>query len=95
MTKRQAWKLRRLKRKYYRVFKGFYDIVGILAVALGMAATLSGAFLVLLGEWYSVAVLFAGFSLMVIGIESFKYGRGDKHVQSKATKNSRRKYTLV
>ena len=76
MTKRQQWKLRRLKRKYYRVFKGFYDIVGILAVALGMATTLSGAFLVLLGEWYSVAVLFAGFSLMVVGIESFKYGRG-------------------
>jgi hypothetical protein len=78
MTKRQAWKLRRLKRKYYRVFKGFYDIVGILAVALGMAATLSGAFLVLLGEWYSVAVLFAGFSLMVLGSESIRYGRGKK-----------------
>lgn len=95
MTNRQKWRFRNLKRKYYRVFKGFYDIVGILAVALGMAATLSGAFLVLLGEWYSVTVLFAGFSLMVVGIESFKYGRGDKHVQSKAAKNSRRKYTLV
>lgn len=78
MTKRQQWKLRRLKRKYYRVFKGFYDIVGILAVALGMAATLSGAFLVLLGEWYSVAVLFAGFSSMVLGSESIRYGRGKK-----------------
>jgi hypothetical protein len=78
MTKRQAWKLRRLKRKYYRVFKGFYDVAGILAVALGMATTLSGAFLVLLGEWYSVAVLFAGFSLMVLGSESIRYGRGKK-----------------
>jgi hypothetical protein len=78
MTKRQKWRLRNLKRKYYRVFKGFYDIVGILAVALGMAATLSGAFLVLLGEWYSVAVLFAGFSLMVLGSESIRYGRGKK-----------------
>lgn len=78
MTKRQAWKLRRLKRKYYRVFKGFYDVVGVLAVALGMAAALSGAFLVLLGEWYSVAALFAGFSLMVLGSESIRYGRGKK-----------------
>jgi hypothetical protein len=78
MTKRQKWRLRNLKRKYYRVFKGFYDVAGILAVALGMAATLSGAFLVLLGEWYSVAVLFAGFSLMVLGSESIRYGRGKK-----------------
>jgi hypothetical protein len=78
MTKRQQWKLRRLKLKYYRVFKGFYDVVGVLAVALGMAAALSGAFLVLLGEWYSVAVLFAGFSLMVLGSESIRYGRGKK-----------------
>jgi hypothetical protein len=78
MTKRQKWRLRNLKRKYYRVFKGFYDVVGILAVALGMAAALSGAFLVLLGEWYSVAVLFAGFSLMVLGSESIRYGRGKK-----------------
>ena len=78
MTKRQQWKLRRLKRKYYRVFKGFYDIVGILAVALGMTMTLSGAFLVLLGEWYSVAVLFAGFSTMVLGSELIRYGRGKK-----------------
>jgi hypothetical protein len=78
MTKRQAWKLRRLKRKYYRVFKGFYDVVGVLAVALGMATSLSGAFLVLLGEWYSVAILFAGFSLMVLGSESIRYGRGKK-----------------
>jgi hypothetical protein len=78
MTKRQKWRLRNLKRKYYRVFKGFYDVAGILAVALGMAATLSGAFLVLLNEWYSVAVLFAGFSLMVLGSESIRYGRGKK-----------------
>lgn len=78
MTKRQQWKLRRLKRKYYRVFKGFYDIVGVLAVALGMATTLSGAFMVLLGEWYSVAVLFAGFSTMVLGSELIRYGRGKK-----------------
>jgi hypothetical protein len=78
MTKRQKWRLRNLKRKYYRVFKGFYDVAGILAVALGMATTLSGAFLVLLGEWYSVAVLFAGFSLMVLGSESIRYGRGKK-----------------
>jgi hypothetical protein len=78
MTKRQKWRLRNLKRKYYRVFKGFYDIVGILAVGLGMGTTVSGAFLVLLGEWYSVAVLFAGFSLMVLGSESIRYGRGKK-----------------
>lgn len=78
MTNRQKWRFRNLKRKYYRVFKGFYDVVGALAVALGMATTLSGAFLVLLGEWYSVTVLFAGFSLMVLGSESIRYGRGKK-----------------
>jgi voltage-gated potassium channel Kch len=78
MTKRQKWRLRNLKLKYYRVFKGFYDVVGVLAVALGMATTLSGAFLVLLGEWYSVAVLFAGFSIMVLGSELIRYGSGKK-----------------
>lgn len=89
MTKRQAWKLGRLKRKYYRTFMGFYDALGILLVTLGSAMILAGACLLMIAEPSCVAVFFVGFSSIVIGCESFKYGRGEKHGQKNISRKGR------
>jgi hypothetical protein len=90
MTKRQAWKLRRFKQKYHRTFMGFFDLLGILLVSLGSTMILAGAFLLMLSEPSCVAVFFVGFSSIVIGIESFKYGRGEKHGQKNIGSKRRR-----
>jgi hypothetical protein len=69
---------------------GFFDLLGILLVSLGSTMILAGAFLLMLSEPSCVAVFFVGFSSIVIGIESFKYGRGEKHGQKNIGSKRRR-----
>lgn len=73
--KKFKWRIRRLRRAIDRIYKGYSDLFGVLFVILGALITPIGWWMLLLGDYKTIVVLYVGFSFLYVGTECFKYGR--------------------
>ena len=73
--KKMRWKMKNLKKSISRIYKGYTDLVAILAMFIGAVLFSYGVILTFCAEPMSVGVLFIGGSFIFAADELFRYGR--------------------
>jgi hypothetical protein len=73
--KKMRWRMKNLKKTISRIYKGYTDLVAILAMFIGAVLFSYGVILTFCAEPASVAVLFIGGFFIFAADELFRYGR--------------------
>ena len=73
--KKMRWRMKNLKKSISRIYKGYTDLVAILAMFIGAALFCYGVILTFCAEPASVGVLFIGGFFIFAVDELFRYGR--------------------
>lgn len=73
--KKMRWRMKNLKKSISRIYKGYTDLVAILAMFIGTVLFSYGVILTFCAEPASVVVLSIGVFFIFAADELFRYGR--------------------
>lgn len=73
--KKMRWRMKNLKKSISRIYKGYTDLVAILAMFIGTVLFSYGVILTFCAEPASVVVLFIGGFFIFAADDLFRYGR--------------------
>lgn len=73
--KKMRWRMKNLKKSISRIYKGYTDLVAILAMFIGTVLFSYGVILTFCAEPASVGVLVIGGFFIFSADELFRYGR--------------------
>ena len=73
--KKMRWRMKNLKKSISRIYKGYTDLVAILAMFIGTVLFSYGVILTFCAEPASVVVLVIGGFFIFAADELFRYGR--------------------
>lgn len=73
--KKMRWRMKNLKKSISMIYKGYTDLVAILAMFIGTVLFSYGVILTFCAEPASVVVLFIGGLFISAADELFRYGR--------------------